>query len=391
MSEKDADIAADPTDLAEHPAFVAWKRVNEESAPPTKIETLEKKGNVLRLVGVGPGHSNVIAKRSRKDQCMVENYIYKHILPDLTLSSPTCYGRVKGFDRDYLGDRNYWLFIEDAGDEFYSSRLEDHQVLVSKWLGELHTSASHLPNSDFLPDRSPAWFLEHLRSIRSEIRRQQSIWATFGDDASVEIIVGHCDSLESRWHEIELACEEVPSTLVHCDFVPKNICVRPTSNGKVLLPFDWEMAGWGNPAPDIAHLVNTYGTPLPSSQLINDPDGNDCLHGIHAYWATVRECWPHLNLHTFERLALVGQIFRMLFCIGWSLESIKSMRKKLSIKRMRKKDGTSNYFSGYQSLSMGETNIALPQTYLERPLAQLRCYQTGIGSALGYIKRGHLT
>ena len=55
-------------------------------------------------------------------------------------------------DINELRSHDYWLFIEDVGDEIYSSRLEDHQALVPKWLGELHTSASRLRKPHLFPD-----------------------------------------------------------------------------------------------------------------------------------------------------------------------------------------------------------------------------------------------
>jgi hypothetical protein len=60
-----------------------------------------------------------------------------------------------------------------------------------------------------------------------------------------------------------------------------------------LLPIDWETAGWGLPAADVP------------------------LGDIMAYWAVVREHWPRLDLHTIQRLADVGQIFRWLAAISW--------------------------------------------------------------------------
>ena len=311
MTTQDGKIAASQPDLVENPAVVAWMELSERYEPPIAVQTLRRlngRPNVLRLVGTGPERDNVIAKRCEE---LVESYVYKDVMPRLDVSSPSYYGHVK----NRTGD-GYWLFIEDAGEEKYSPRTREHQTLVSRWLAELHTSASNLQRPHLLPDRSPDWFLAYLRSIRSTIELQRPMWAHLGEDASTfQKLVRQCDVLESRWDEVQSACEGVPSTLVHCDFVPKNICVRSSHGRKVLLPFDWEIAGWGNPAADIAHLIATPGAPRSKSRLVDDS-----CNGIEAYWRTVNEHWPQSNLAFFERLALVGQIFRMLLAVGWALE-----------------------------------------------------------------------
>ncbi|HXV62282.1 MAG TPA: phosphotransferase [Vicinamibacteria bacterium] len=311
MTTQDGEIAACPDDLAENPAVVAWMEINERRELPIAVQTLRRlngRPNVLRLVGTGPGRSNVIAKGC---QDLVESHVYKDLLPRLGISSPSYYGHTK----DARGDA-YWLFIEDAGEEKYSPITTEHQILVSKWLAELHTSASNLRRPHLLPDRSPDWFLAYLRSIRSTIELRRPIWAHLGDDATAfQKLTSQCDALESRWDEVRSACEGIPSTLVHCDFVPKNICVRSSHGRNILLPFDWEVAGWGNPATDIAHLIATPGAPRSKSTLVVDS-----RDGVEAYWKTVHERWSEWNLAFFERLALVGQIFRMLLAVNWALE-----------------------------------------------------------------------
>ena len=83
-----------------------------------------------------------------------------------------------------------------------------------------------------------------------------------------------------------------------------------------LVVFDWEMAGRGVPAPDIAELSGR-GTPrqrvnsnLPDTELLD-------------YWSVVREAWPHLDLVTITQLAELGAIFRSLAAISWESESIR--------------------------------------------------------------------
>jgi aminoglycoside phosphotransferase (APT) family kinase protein len=163
----------------------------------------------------------------------------------------------------------------------------------------MHTSAARLAAAARLPDRGPSHYLEHLRSARHTILHNLTNPALSGDDVTVlHAIVSQCDLLESRWSQVETCCAGVPSTLVHGDFRPKNVRVRADQAGLALFPLDWETAGWGVPAPDLASVDLT------------------------AYWSVVRECWPTLDLQAIQQLANLGKVSRWLAAISW--ESVAS-------------------------------------------------------------------
>ncbi len=89
----------------------------------------------------------------------------------------------------------------------------------------------------------------------------------------------------------------MPRTLLHGDFKPKNIIVRASCEGPVLVPFDWEASGWGVPAEDIAYV------------------------NLAAYHAVVKGHWPDLSMQDLEYMKTVGTILRGLSEIFW--ESVK--------------------------------------------------------------------
>jgi aminoglycoside phosphotransferase (APT) family kinase protein len=125
--------------------------------------------------------------------------------------------------------------------------------------------------------------------------------ALSGDDLTVlHAIVAQCDLLERRWGWVETCSEGIPSTLVHGDFRPKNVHVRRDHDGTALLPMDWETAGWGGPAPDLARV------------------------DLQAYWTVVREYWPTLDLPAIQRLANLGKLFCRLAALNWESMSLKS-------------------------------------------------------------------
>lgn len=63
------------------------------------------------------------------------------------------------------------------------------------------------------------------------------------------------------------------------------------------LVFDWEFAGWGVPAEDLAGLQATVD--------------------IAVYWSVVRDHWPHLDFEAVRRLFFVGKVFRWTASVDW--------------------------------------------------------------------------
>src|SRR2546422_700916 len=167
--------------------------------------------------------------------------VYQEVLQSLGLPALQCYGLLED---ERPGFR--WLFIEDAGTQPYLPSLPKHRAALARWLAILHSAGQELPASRALPQRGPAYFLEHLRLGRARIQRNLANHSlTHEDSALLERIISQCDFLESRWDQVEQFCEGMPWTLVHGDLKEKNLRVREGERDLELLSFDWETAGWG--------------------------------------------------------------------------------------------------------------------------------------------------
>jgi hypothetical protein len=276
--------------LAWHPAVAAWREIAPEAPEPESIEVLRqgRKAATYRLAGVGPGGAPVIAQRSRAPKGQIERVVYERILPHLPVTAPA-----------YLGSRQesaeyLWLFLEDVGDERCSKTEPQHLALAAGWLGRMHTSATDVAAARELPDGGPSRYLDHLRAGRDTIVANLRNPALASDDATLlERLACRLESLESAWARLEDACAGAPATLVHGDFQPKNAYIRPGANGPEVFPIDWETAGWGVPAADLARLdVATYQT-------------------------VVQPTWPELRPDDVRRLAACGTVFRALAAIFW--------------------------------------------------------------------------
>jgi len=296
-----------PESLLEHRAVKAWRGLRLGLGEPASIEILKKshkKRAIYRLAGVGLQGAAVIAKRCQMTTGLIERTIYEQVLPHLPVTAPHYYGFAEE------DDTFCWLFLEDVGRERFSPLVEEHRLLAARWLGRMHSAAAHGATAARLPDRGPAHYLEHLRSARRNVLRNLTNPALDTDDVAVlKTIVSQCDALEAGWHELEKCCESMPTTLVHGDFRRKNVYVRTDQAGTALFPIDWETAGWGVPAADLAHSRRRY--------LGHHVD-------LITYLDIVRECWPSIDMSALQLLVRVGFVFRRLAGINWTSRSLAS-------------------------------------------------------------------
>ncbi|HET6202117.1 MAG TPA: aminoglycoside phosphotransferase family protein [Planctomycetota bacterium] len=293
---KRTPIAILQHDLGDHPAVRAWKRLFPAGADPESVHVLRerRKSAIYRLTGVGVGGTTVIAKRSRATRSEIERTVYEEALPRLPVTAPRYYGSVA----DANGGEFHWLLLEDVGTEKYKMWSEEHRALAGRWLGRMHASATRLagatPLSERLPEGGPGRYLKHLWSGRDNILANRVNPALEAEEVAVlEAILQLHDRLESDWARVEESCEGLPPTLVHNDFRPKNAYVRGGPGGLQLFPIDWETAGWGHRAADLARV------------------------DLAAYESALREGSPDLDTSAVPRMARVGQVFRFLAAISW--------------------------------------------------------------------------
>jgi len=249
----------------------------------------------------------VVAKRCKPGTAWVERTIYEQVLPFLPGPQLRYYGSAAE-----PGDEICWLFLEDAKGEEYAPHTMAHRMAAGKWLGRMHVTAQGIEGAAALPDRGPDHYLQHMRSAWDVIHDSLVDPALgTGDRQMLRGILSRYEQLERNWPQLEGLCRGMPSTLVHGDFVGKNIRIEKGSQGLAVWIFDWESAGWGIPVVDLAQAQPGAG------QISANPD-------IHAYWVAVQGWWPAVDLDTVERLAHVGTIFRLLAAIGWAAPGLVS-------------------------------------------------------------------
>jgi Phosphotransferase enzyme family len=309
-------------ELLAHPAVRMWQSFRPRRPEPERLEVIreardngkEYKSLIYRLVGVGAGGTAVIAKRCPPATGAVERTVYEKILPHLPVPTPRYHGAVDDGDR-------CWLFVDEAGGERYSPVAAEHRALAAHWLAGMHVAAADVAAGLGLPDAGPARYLEHLRAARAGIRANLGNPVLRPDDlALLAAVLSLLDSVESRWGEVESCCLGLPRTLVHGDFVGSNVRVRAGTEGGMVLPFDWEHAGWGVPAADLARPA-APSTSFPATRpywIRGAPASPD----LAIYAAVVRRRWPELDPRTVTRLARCGTAYRCLAALEWETASI---------------------------------------------------------------------
>src|SRR6266699_33487 len=285
--------------VREHPAVQAWLQVQSDSGEPDGLELVQRRrhSTVYRLNHVRQDGARVIAKRCRTATARIERLIYEDLLPLTGMPALRCYGLLEEPEGEYG-----WLFLEDAAGARYSPQLHHNRALAGCWLARTQLTALAHDLKSCLPGRELDHYLRLLGDCRAVILHHLGCSALSVEDAAVfRNIAAHLDALESLWHDLEEVCDVMPRTLVHGDFVNKNLRIRDAVTGPALLVFDWEFAGWGVPAADLAQLIDRVASP-----------------DLDLYCSILNPEYSRLELRDIQAVAACGNLLRMVDQMSWA-------------------------------------------------------------------------
>ena len=293
-----------PADLREHRAVRAWRQIQSEWFELENIEVLKskRKSAVYRLTGIGPNGATIIAKRCKTATALVERAIYDELLKHPSLPALRCHGLVWEQEREYC-----WLFLEDAAGPEYSPNNKEHRALAAQWLGMFHRVPFSPELKAALPDRGPGHYLQSLRASRAVLLARVGHPALSANEvALMRNVAEQFDAAEKHWNELEAFDAAWPRAVVHGDFVIKNLRIRNGGSGPALLIFDWEMAGWGAPATDLAQSLGRCVSP-----------------DLDVYGSILRENFAQFNARDLRRLAEFGNLLRVVDKIFWATAAME--------------------------------------------------------------------
>ncbi len=184
--------------------------------------------------------------------------IYEQPDARLRRHMPVCYGTWRRDDEASWGlvlERLDEMVLLDASDEVegwtdvnIAAAIDGLATLQSVWLGreaELCRQPwiGHVPTRESADHMTPLWqALAHHAAPR------------FGQSAGPALVGTHrrlANTVDCWWP----ALEELPRTLIHNDFNSRNIGLRRTPSGPLLVAYDWELATIGAPQRDLAELL----------------------------------------------------------------------------------------------------------------------------------------
>ena len=281
-------------------AVAAWRTIEPARAAPRSIRRLatRKHGTSVHRLELADGEA-VIAKRCRSEGAAVEAAVYERVLP--TLSAPTLryYGNI-----DEAGTGFSWILVEEAAGRVYVADDRDHRAAAARWLATLHAEASALDPAPFLPERGVSYFRECTRSAHAAIARGLSNAAlTPADRTVLKAVLATAELLDGRWTDFERFLGRAPATVVHNDFCVDNLRIQRRDANLVAIAFDWEDAGWGTPAIDLAQMIDHAAYSV-------RPD-------LSVYGGEIRGVWPHLNGEDLRAVGDLGSLFRTLAELHW--------------------------------------------------------------------------
>jgi hypothetical protein len=266
----------------------AWNEQLGRSGRATAIEVLKperRKSTVYRIHGLLPD-ATVVAKRCPRAVARVERDVYESIMPQLSLPRLRLYGCAAE------ADGSCWLFVEDAGDDAFNPAIVEHRGLAAQWLGVAHTVMATGSGGASLPDRDGSHYRALLDAALETLGSSVCNPALESSEVDVlERAIRQCERLASAWRDVSALLQALPRTFVHGGFYRKNLRIKTKSGARALFPFDWESAGWGSPAIDLAYV---------------DP---------RLYLEVVKSEWPGVDLAMLEAQVGVGRIL-------WSLKAV---------------------------------------------------------------------
>lgn len=313
------------------PAAIAWQQMSvsagramraPEAARRIKPKRLHRfhKSEIYRLDGIGHAQSAVIAKKCLKTSAPVERMMYEQVLPHLPMPSLAYYGYLEDSDENWC-----WIFMGDAGDH---KPEETDRVLVADWLAKFHRSAARQARLVNLPDRGPNYYFRELQDARGDVAAAIRTHRLAARDAEALKSLAPClKQLELRWHEVCRPCYSVPWTVVHGDFVNKNVRIVDAAKGEQVVVLDWETAGWGPPAADLSRWPDhsaAFGAETPIGEPV-----------VEKAIAVYLDAWSRSPFEftraMFDRLSSVGAIFRMVSSLRWACEQLRYGGSKGSV------------------------------------------------------------
>jgi hypothetical protein len=178
-----------------------------------------------------------------------EIYVYREILAEAALGTAVCYSTAT-----YTGRQSNWLLLEEVdGQELYQigdfGRWQD----VSRWLARMH---GHLAEDTvnkcdvaLLEEYDESYWIGWIDRALGVLAHRESTRHDAIQQVRLPWLETHCRQAASR-------VGRLPATVVHGEFYASNVLIQRSNDDMRICPIDWETAGIGTGAIDVAALTS---------------------------------------------------------------------------------------------------------------------------------------
>jgi hypothetical protein len=256
------------------------------------------------LLKYGAGHQdNVYGHRGGVPY---EAMVYRDILQRVSLPLPALHGA----HLDSAGET--WLALEyiDGAERLeQASHPEDGMVQAAQWAGSFHRQMQGTPEiAKAAVARYDAAYYRGWMERAVRFAGQQHTWLR---------------TLQARFGEVLECLLEVPRTIIHGEYYPKNILLL---RGKAY-PVDWESVAWAAGEIDLASLIEGWDTTT----------AGECRR------AYCEARWPRGTPPEFERTLGAATIYQLLRWTGdrpewtvgeeaeWQFGELRAMAQRLGV------------------------------------------------------------
>jgi aminoglycoside phosphotransferase (APT) family kinase protein len=213
-----------------------------------EIVTVElEEGDVVEIFLKDFGQSRLPVQEPAK-QRERELGVYTELLDGERLGTAQLYGAC--WDP---AEGRFWLMLEFVDGKPLGDSGFDHWLEAAAWLGRLHgcfvPQQERLRASGFL-ERHNVEFFVHAA--------ERALRALSGLD---ETLAQRLQAVLARHRAIVAVLARHPETLVHGSYRPQNLLVVRSPEGSPICPTDWELAGFGRRAYDLAFVCDGFRPP----------------------------------------------------------------------------------------------------------------------------------
>jgi hypothetical protein len=164
MAEKPGVPISCPAAEHRFDARMAAPRVRASRSDCSRDHARKAQGAAsYRLIGVGHGGGDVMAKCGLNEIIGIERTVYEQVLERVAVDKLRYYGSVTE------GPDASWIFLERGAGVRWDESVPEDIAHAGRWIALLHVAAASVVSTVPLPDLGPRTQLQRVRGIRSTI------------------------------------------------------------------------------------------------------------------------------------------------------------------------------------------------------------------------------